>query len=44
MNLSCLDGKPSHVLKFQLDEHSNTPIEVNVSCTAEKRETIGPYL
>ena len=27
------DGKPSHVLEFQLDEHSNTPTAVNVSCT-----------
>jgi hypothetical protein len=44
MNLWCPDGKPSHVLEFQLDEHSNTPTAVNVSCTAEKRETIGPYL
>jgi hypothetical protein len=25
MNLWRPDGKPSHVLKFQLDEHSNTP-------------------
>ncbi len=44
MNLWCPDGKPSHVLKFQLDEHSNTSTAVNVSCTAEKQETIGPYL
>jgi hypothetical protein len=44
MNLWHPDGKPSHVLKFQLDEHSNTPTAVNVSCTAEERETIGPYL
>ena len=44
MNLWHPDGKPSHVLKFQLDEHSNTPTVVNVSCTAEEQETIGPYL
>jgi hypothetical protein len=44
MNLWCPDGKPSHVLEFQLDEHSNTPTVVNVSCTAEEWETIGPYL
>ncbi len=44
MNLWHPDGKPSHVLEFQLDEHSNTPTAVNVSCTAEERETIGPYL
>jgi hypothetical protein len=30
MNLWHPDGKPSHVLKFQLDEHSNTPTVVNV--------------
>jgi hypothetical protein len=44
MNLWRPDGKPSHVLKFQLDEHLNTPTVVNVSCTAEVWETIGPYL
>jgi hypothetical protein len=44
MNLWHPDGKPSHVLEFQLGEHSNTPTAVNVSCTAEVRETIGPYL
>jgi hypothetical protein len=44
MNLWRPDGKPSHVLEFQLDEHSNTPTAVNVSCTAEEQETIGPYL
>ncbi len=44
MNLWCPDGKPSHVLEFQLDELLNTPTAVNVSCTAEERETIGPYL
>ncbi len=44
MNLWHPDGKPSHVLEFQLDEHSNTPTAVNVSCMAEERETIGPYL
>jgi hypothetical protein len=44
MNLWHPDGKPSHVLKFQLDEHSNTPTVVNVSCMAEEREKIGPYL
>ncbi len=44
MNLWRPDGKPSHVLKFQLDEHSNTPTAVNVSCKAEEKETIGPYL
>ncbi len=44
MNLWRPDGKPSHVLEFQLDEYSNTPTAVNVSCTAEERETIGPYL
>ena len=44
MNLWHPDGKPSHVLEFQLDEHSNTPTAVNVSCTAEEWETIGPYL
>jgi hypothetical protein len=43
MNLWRPDGKPSHVLEFQLDEHSYTPTAVNVSCTAEERETIGPY-
>ncbi len=36
MNLWRPDGKPSHVLEFQLDEHSNTPTAVNVSCTAEE--------
>jgi hypothetical protein len=44
MNLWRPDGKPSHVLKFQLDEHSNTPTAVNVVCTAEEREMIRPYL
>ena len=44
MNLWHPDGKPSHVLEFQLDEHSNTPTAVNVSCMAEERETIGPFL
>jgi hypothetical protein len=44
MNVWQPDGKPSHVLEFQLDEHSNTPTAVNVSCTAEEQETIGPYL
>ncbi len=46
MNLWHPDGKPSRVLEFQLDEHSNTPTVVNVSCTAEdeEQETIGPYL
>jgi hypothetical protein len=44
MNLWHPDGKPSHVLEFQLDEHSNTPTAVSVSCTTEERETIGPYL
>ncbi len=39
MNLWHPDGKPNHVLEFQLDEHSNTPTAVNVSCTAEERET-----
>jgi hypothetical protein len=43
MNLWHSDGKPSHVLEFQLDEHSNTPTVVNVSCTAEEQEMIGPY-
>ncbi len=42
MNLWHPDGKPSHVLEFQLDEHSNTPTAVNVSCMAEERETIRP--
>ena len=44
MNLWCPDGKCSDVLEFQLDELLNTPTAVNVSCTAEERETIGPYL
>jgi hypothetical protein len=44
MNLWHPDGKPNHVLELQLDEHSNTPTVVNVSCTAEEQETIGPYL
>ena len=44
MNLGHPDRKPSHDLEFQLDEHSNTPTAVSVSCTAEVRETIGPYL
>ncbi len=44
MNLWHPDGKPSHVPEFQLDEHSNTPTAVKVSCMAEERETIGPYL
>jgi hypothetical protein len=44
MNLWRPDGNPSHVLKFELDEHSNTPTAVNVSCTTEEREMIGPYL
>ncbi len=42
MNLWHPDGKPSHVLKFQLDEHSNTPTAVNFSCMAEEQETLGP--
>jgi hypothetical protein len=44
MNLWRPDGKPSHVLEFQLDKHSNTPTAVNVSCMAEEQETTGPYL
>jgi hypothetical protein len=47
MNLWRPDGKPSHVLELEfqvVDEHSNTHTAVNVSCTAEERETIGPYL
>jgi hypothetical protein len=44
MNLGHPDRKPSHDLEFQLDEHSNTPTAVNVLCTAEEREKIGPYL
>ncbi len=42
MNFWRPDGKPSHVLEFQLDEHLNTPTAVNVSCTAEEWETTGP--
>jgi hypothetical protein len=44
MNLWHPDGKPSHVLEFHLDEHSNTPTAVNVSCMAKERDTIGHYL
>jgi hypothetical protein len=44
MKLWHSDGKPSRVLEFQLDEHSDTPTAVNVSCTTEEREAIGPYL
>jgi hypothetical protein len=44
MNLWRPDGKPSHVLEFQLDEHSNNPTAVNVSGMAEERQMIGAYL
>lgn len=38
------DGKPTHFLKFPLDERSNVPTVHGISCTKEERKCIGPHL
>jgi len=44
MNLWRPDNKPNHVLTFPLCSQSNVPTALNVSCTSDERERIGPLL